>query len=103
MRISDWSSDVCSSDLPDMIFVRPTTILVFDRLADELFLIAPIWPDTNGAIHRMIDAAQDRLDSIAARLSTASAHAERATTDAQPAALVPPAPPPPRRAADHDV
>src|SRR3546814_4243315 len=67
MRISDWSSDVCSSDLPDMIFVRPTTILVFDRLADELFLIAPIWPDTNGAIDRMIDAAQDRLDSIAAR------------------------------------
>src|SRR3546814_14278050 len=36
----------------------------------------------------MIDAAQDRLDSIAARLSTASAHAERATTDAQPDAIV---------------
>src|SRR5262249_41854597 len=29
--------------LPDMIFVRPTVILVFDRLADELFLVAPVW------------------------------------------------------------
>ena len=31
--------------LPDMLFVRPTLILVFDRLADALFLVAPVWPD----------------------------------------------------------
>src|SRR3546814_2570524 len=102
MRISDWSSDVCSSDLfeacaedslaelrklvaacrldvppqlpsalallvgnmgyetiglveklpvpeadpigvPDMVFVRPALLLVFDRLKDELFLVAPVW------------------------------------------------------------
>ena len=73
--------------LPDMIFVRPTVILVFDRLADELFLIAPIWPDAHGAIDRMIDTAQDRLDTIAARLSSASAHADRATTAALPEAI----------------
>lgn len=71
--------------LPDMVFVRPTTILVFDRLADELFLIAPIWPDATAPIDRMIDAAQDRLEDIAARLSRVSAHAERATTGALPA------------------
>ena len=70
--------------LPDMIFVRPTTILVFDRLADELFLIAPIWPDADGAIDRMIEAARDRLDATAARLSSASAHADRAPTGALP-------------------
>jgi anthranilate synthase component 1 len=34
--------------LPDMVFVRPTTILVFDRLADELYpdradLARPRW------------------------------------------------------------
>ncbi|WP_293846372.1 chorismate-binding protein [Sphingopyxis sp.] len=71
--------------LPDMVFVRPTTILVFDRLADELFLIAPIWPDADGALDRMIEAAQDRLDTIAARLASTSAHADRAATDALPA------------------
>ena len=70
--------------LPDMVFMRPTVILVFDRLADELFLIAPIWPDPEGAIDRMIEAAHDRLDDVAARLSSASAHADRATTDALP-------------------
>lgn len=70
--------------LPDMVFVRPTVILVFDRLADELFLIAPIWPDAEGAIDRMIDAAQDRLDDIAARLSSTNVHADRAMTTALP-------------------
>jgi anthranilate synthase component 1 len=28
-----------------MLFVRPTVVLVFDRLADTLFLVAPVWPD----------------------------------------------------------
>ncbi|PZQ21400.1 MAG: anthranilate synthase component I [Sphingopyxis macrogoltabida] len=73
--------------LPDMIFVRPTVILVFDRLADELFLIAPIWPDPAGAIDRMIDAAQERIDSIAARLTSGSALAPRAATDTLPEAI----------------
>ena len=30
-------------ELPDMLFVRPTVILVFDRLKDEMFLVAPVW------------------------------------------------------------
>jgi anthranilate synthase component 1 len=50
--------------LPDMIFVRPTLILVFDRLKDELFWVAPVWPDTAeteaSAVER-IEAAQARL------------------------------------------
>jgi len=75
--------------LPDMVFVRPTTILVFDRLADELYLIAPIWPDENAPIDRMIEAAQDRLETIAARLSSVSAHSDRALTDAQPGDIGP--------------
>ena len=75
--------------LPDMVFVRPTTILVFDRLADELYLIAPIWPDKHAPIDRMIEAAQDRLETIAARLSSVSAHSDRAVTDAQPSDIGP--------------
>jgi anthranilate synthase component 1 len=53
--------------LPDMIFVRPSIVLVFDRLADALFLVAPVWP--GGESHALVDAAEDRLDSVAARLS----------------------------------
>ena len=50
-------------DLPDMVFVRPTVILVFDRLADALYLVAPVWPGGS------VDDAVDRIDATAARLA----------------------------------
>lgn len=55
-------------DLPDMLFVRPTLVLVFDRLSDELFLVAPVWPESGGA-DRLMEMAIDRIESAAARLS----------------------------------
>jgi anthranilate synthase component 1 len=55
--------------LPDMIFVRPTVILVFDRLTDELFLVAPVWPDMPGTIDAKIAQAGERIDATAARLA----------------------------------
>jgi anthranilate synthase component I len=51
--------------VPDMIFVRPTVLLVFDRLADALFIVAPVWPGGDA------DAAADRIEAVAARLATA--------------------------------
>jgi len=57
--------------LPDMIFVRPTVILVFDRLTDEMFLVAPVWPDMPGSIDTRIAEAEDRIDATAARLARA--------------------------------
>ncbi|MFN3988829.1 MAG: anthranilate synthase component I family protein [Erythrobacter sp.] len=53
-------------DLPDMLFVRPTLILVFDSLTDELFVIAPIWqaPDPAGAVAE----AGERIDTCLAAL-----------------------------------
>jgi anthranilate synthase component I len=55
--------------LPDMIFVRPTVILIFDRLADELFLVAPVWPDAPGSVERKIAEAEERIGATAARLA----------------------------------
>jgi anthranilate synthase component 1 len=52
-------------DLPDMLFVRPTLILVFDRLADALFLVAPVWPGTGGTLEQ----ALERIEGTAARLA----------------------------------
>jgi anthranilate synthase component I len=54
--------------LPDMMFVRPTLILVFDRLSDELFLVSPVWPEL-GDPAKQIDRAIDRIESAAARLA----------------------------------
>lgn len=55
-------------DIPDMLFARPTVILVFDRLEDALYLVAPVWA---GSGETAIAAAQDRLDAVAARLAGA--------------------------------
>jgi anthranilate synthase component I len=53
-------------DLPDMVFVRPTLLLVFDRLKDELFIVAPIFAAANadaayGAAVERIEEAERRL------------------------------------------
>ena len=55
--------------LPDMLFVRPTVILVFDRLADALFLVAPVWKDSFVDADKAIKGALERIDAVAARLA----------------------------------
>ncbi len=47
--------------LPDLLFVRPTVLIVFDRLSDRLHLIAPLWPDAHG--DNSVAAAEERLDA----------------------------------------
>jgi anthranilate synthase component 1 len=64
-------------ELPDMLFVRPTLILIFDRLSDQLFCVAPVWP-SDKAPERALGAAQDRIDEALRRL------AEPATVAADP-------------------
>ncbi len=55
-------------ELPDMLFVRPTLILIFDRLSDELFCVAPVWPSSR-APEMALAQAQDRIDEALRRLS----------------------------------
>ena len=54
--------------LPDMLFVRPGVILVFDRLREELFCVAPLWPE-GGDPARQLDAAEERIDAALSRLA----------------------------------
>lgn len=67
------------SDLavPDMIFVRPTVILVFDRLTDELFLVAPAWDAATANIER----ANERLDAVERMLDAPFAALPAAASD----------------------
>ncbi len=78
--------------VPDMMFVRPTVVLVFDRLADRLYIAAPIWPE-GGEPDRLIEAAYDRIDATAATLAqpvpAGVAHAELATLPEPTPALAP--------------
>jgi anthranilate synthase component 1 len=63
--------------LPDMLFVRPTLILVFDGLTDELTCVAPIWEadDPAAAIAR----AEERIDEALRRLAQAAPEPVRET------------------------
>jgi anthranilate synthase component 1 len=54
--------------LPDMLFVRPTLILVFDRLSDALWCVAPVWPGA-GEPQALLATAADRIDAALARLA----------------------------------
>ncbi|RYD94728.1 MAG: anthranilate synthase component I, partial [Sphingomonadales bacterium] len=56
-------------DLPDMLFARPTIILIFDRLADQLFMVAPLWPDTSGTPEARVAAAIEQIETHAAMLA----------------------------------
>ena len=71
-------------DVPDMLFVRPTVILIFDRLADELFIIAPVWPREGADEDALIAAASERIDMAAARLAGALPAAARLDGDLAP-------------------
>ena len=58
-------------ELPDMLFVRPTLILVFDGLSSELFCIAPLWAE-DGIVEnpdRAIADAGERIDAALSQLA----------------------------------
>ncbi len=78
--------------LPDMIFVRPTLLLVFDRLADRLFVIAPVW--VGGSVARAVDA----IEATMSRLSK-PVPAHRRSPVATPVPSLDPVLPPGRYAA----
>ena len=63
-------------DLPDMLFVRPTVILVFDGLTNALFAIAPIWEarDPDAAVAR----AGERIDAALSQLAQPAPAADHA-------------------------
>lgn len=66
---------VSELDLPDMLFVRPTIILVFDGLSDALFAIAPIWQADKA--DAAIERAGKRIDEVLRQLTDAKAPRQR--------------------------
>lgn len=49
-------------DMNDMVFVRPSILIIVDRLKDEMFLLAPLWKDQEGDTEKRISAAFEKLD-----------------------------------------
>lgn len=58
-------------DVPDMLFVRPTLLLVIDSLSDELFCIAPLWPSDDD-VEGKLERAAERVDAALSQLGAAT-------------------------------
>jgi len=56
-------------DLPDMLFVRPTVILVFDGLTNALYAVAPVWHAADPAV--AVARAGERIDAVLSQLGEA--------------------------------
>ncbi|MCI5049143.1 MAG: anthranilate synthase component I [Rickettsiales bacterium] len=61
-RLPDSNADALG--LPDSCFIRPTVVLIFDSVDGVVYLIAPVWPDSNTDYSQ----ATKRLSEIASRL-----------------------------------
>jgi anthranilate synthase component I len=78
-------------ELPDMLFVRPSLILVFDRLSDQLTCVAPLWPGAMSPDRAVTDAGE-RIDEALRRLAAPAPAPAAAAMLAEPA-LTPTMPP----------
>jgi anthranilate synthase component 1 len=68
--------------VPDMLFARPTLILVFDGLTDELVCIAPLWVPEGASTFdpaRAVELAGERIDEALRKLGLAPPPPQRDT------------------------
>jgi anthranilate synthase component I len=70
--------------VPDAILMRPTLIVIFDAVKDEMTVVTPVRPQTGVAAATAYDAALARLGGIVAALDAPVPEAARATADASP-------------------
>jgi anthranilate synthase component 1 len=61
-RLPDQNPDALG--VPDAILVRPTVMVVFDGVRDEIFLIAPVRPQKGVPAKAAYEAALARLDNV---------------------------------------
>jgi anthranilate synthase component I len=54
--------------VPDAIMLRPTVMVVFDAVKDEIFVVTPLRPDRNSAFHAAHDRALKCLATVVATL-----------------------------------
>ena len=54
--------------VPDAIMLRPTVMVVFDAVRDEIFVVTPLRPNRNTSLRAAHDSALERLESVVATL-----------------------------------
>jgi anthranilate synthase component 1 len=56
--------------MPDAVLIRPTVMIVFDAVKDELVIVTPLWPRPGVSAAQAIEAARERIDEVLACLET---------------------------------
>jgi anthranilate synthase component 1 len=74
--------------VPDAILVRPTIMVIFDAVRDEISFVAPVRPEPRTDAFRAFERTADRLDAVMHAVE--SAWTAEAAPD--PAGMEPPAP-----------
>ncbi|ESR23491.1 anthranilate synthase component I [Lutibaculum baratangense] len=55
-------------DLPDAVFLRPTIIVIFDNVRDELTIVTPVRPQAALGAREAYEAARARIERVTAAL-----------------------------------
>ena len=55
-------------NLPDSIFIRPSLMLIFDNIKDNLFIIKTIWPDETLSAEKSFESSFREINAILAKL-----------------------------------
>ena len=63
--------------VPDSVFVRPTIMVVFDAVKDEMIVVTPVYPQADIDAHSAYAAAVERLRRVVAALDEPLPHATR--------------------------
>jgi anthranilate synthase component 1 len=74
--LPDNNSD--SLDLPESLMIRPTIILIFDAVKDDITVVTPVRSTKGVSAKAAYNQAVDRLDLVTKRLETPILHGERA-------------------------
>ncbi|WP_428030297.1 anthranilate synthase component I [Ancylobacter sp.] len=58
-------------DVPDSLFIRPTVMVVFDAVRDEITVVTPVRPEPGVAPASAYESARERLEKVVAALDSA--------------------------------
>ena len=72
---------------PDALLLRPTLMMIFDAVRDEITVVTPIWPDPAVSAQAAYSQALDRIESVLERLDQPLPQAERGEDFTPPPAI----------------
>jgi anthranilate synthase component I len=62
--------------VPDAIMLRPTVIVVFDSVKDEIWVVTPVRPTRSGTAKAAYEAGRERIEAVVACLEGPRVHDE---------------------------